>query len=222
MARLARIVVPDVPHHVTQRGNRSQRVFFSDDDKKAYLKLLLEYSKKNKVEIWAYCLMDNHVHVIVVPRDAEGLGRCFKDVHQFYTRRINFREKWRGFLWQGRFSSFPMDERYLFAAVRYVELNPVKAKIVGQPEDYPWSSASAHIFKTQNALLSSFYLQNEITDWKSYLLNTESNVSDKQIEQSLKTGRPLGSTVFIEKLEGLLGMSLKRQKPGPKMIMARN
>ena len=130
MARIARIVVPNIPHHITQRGNRNQRVFFSDQDRRFYLSLLQTFSEFHGVDVWAYCLMDNHVHFVAVPANTESLGRCFQEVHQVYTRSINVREGWRGYLWQGRFSSFPMDERYLVAAMRYVENNSVRANMV--------------------------------------------------------------------------------------------
>ncbi len=126
MARLARVVIPGLPHHVTQRGNRRQQTFFNDGDYAAYLELMSEWCREEGVEIWAHCLMPNHVHLIAVPKSENGLRRAIGEAHRRYTRRINFREKWRGYLWQGRFASFIMDEPYLLAAVRYVELNPVR------------------------------------------------------------------------------------------------
>jgi len=135
MARVARIVAEGMPHYIIQRGNRRQQVFFSDDDKKTYMEMLYEQKLKYKVEVWAYCLMDNHVHLIVVPEDAEGLSKAIGETHKNYTRMINFREGWRGYLWEGRFKSFVLDESYLYAAVRYVERNPVRAKIVKKAED---------------------------------------------------------------------------------------
>ena len=132
MARLARLVIPGLPHHVTQRGNRRQQTFFNDGDYAAYLELMAEWCREEGVEIWGYCLMPNHVHLIAVPKTEDGLRRAIGEAHRRYTRRINFREKWRGYLWQGRFASFIMDEPYLLAAARYVELNPVRAKLVDQ------------------------------------------------------------------------------------------
>ena len=120
MARLARVVVPGIPHHVTQRGNRRLETFFSPDDYRAYVDLLAEHCRAARVAVWAYCLMPNHVHLILVPRDADGLRAALGEAHRRYTRRINFREGWRGYLWQGRFASFAMDERHLLAAARYV------------------------------------------------------------------------------------------------------
>jgi putative transposase len=121
MARLARVVVPGVAHHVTQRGNRRQPTFFQEDDYRAYLELLGEWCGRCGVEVWAYCLMPNHVHLIVVPQNEDGLRRALGEAHRRYTRRINFREGWRGHLWQGRFASFALDERYLRRAAPLLE-----------------------------------------------------------------------------------------------------
>ena len=135
MARMARVVAAGVPHHVTQRGNRRQQVFFSDADYQSYLTLLAISCRKTGVAVWAYCLMPNHVHLILVPRDADGLRAALADAHRRYSRDINFRQGWRGYLWQGRFASFPMDDNYLLACARYVELNPVRANLVARARD---------------------------------------------------------------------------------------
>ena len=143
MARLARLVVPGLPHHITQRGNRRQQVFFDDGRYAAYIELLSEWCGEFGVEIWSYCLMRNHL--IAVPSSDDGLRWAIGETHQRDTRRINFREKWRGYLWQGRFASFVMDEPYLLAAARYLELNPVRARRVRVAGDWPWRSAKAHL-----------------------------------------------------------------------------
>ena len=144
MARLARVVAPGRPHHVTQRGNRRQQTFFSDGDYREYLALLGQWCTEYGVRVWAYCLMPNHVHLILVPPSEDALCRAVGETHRRYTRHVNFREGWRGHLWQGRFASFVMDEPHLLAAARYVERNPVKAKLVRKAENWPWSSAAAH------------------------------------------------------------------------------
>ena len=115
------MIVPGIPHHITQRGNRRQAVFFRDEDYQAYLELISHWCGEEGVEIWSFCLMPNHVHLIVVPGEGSGLSRAIGEAHRRYTRHINFREQWRGYLWQGRFASFPLDEAYLLAAARYVE-----------------------------------------------------------------------------------------------------
>jgi putative transposase len=142
MARMARAVAPGIPHHVTQRGNRRQQTFFNDEDYLAYLALISEWCGKYQVVIWPYCLMPNHFHLIAVPKTKDGLNLVIGEAHRRYTRHINFREGWRGHLWQGRFSSFIMDERYLLSCVRYVG---VRAGLVRKPEAWPWSSADPHM-----------------------------------------------------------------------------
>ena len=145
MARMARVVIPGYPHHITQRGNRRQKTFFCDNDYQVYIELMAEWCGRCGVAIWAYCLMPNHVHFIMVPDSEEGLRRAIGEAHRRYTRHINFRENWRGHLWQGRFASYVLDGQYLLAAARYIELNPVRAKLTKHPRVYPWSSAAAHI-----------------------------------------------------------------------------
>ncbi len=135
MDRLAHIVVPGVPHHVTQRGNRRQEVFFGEEDYAAYKALVAEACSENNVRCLAWCLMPNHVHLILVPSTADGLRAALADAHRRYSRRINFARGWTGYLWQGRFASYPMDDAHLMTAVRYVELNPVKAKLARRAEE---------------------------------------------------------------------------------------
>jgi putative transposase len=214
MARTARIVIAGLPHHVTQRGNRRQQVFFSDEDRAVYLQTLKEESDKWGLKIWAYCLMDNHVHLIVVPSKTDSLAKSIGETHKRYTRRINFREKWRGYLWQGRFNSFVLDEKYLYAAVRYVERNPVRAKLVNKAEDYRWSSAKNHVLKKEDPVLSFFYLMGEIKDWGQYLTIEESKDDLKLMRKHGTTGRPLGSKEFIEHWSVRLGKDLKPKKVG--------
>jgi putative transposase len=145
MARIARVVAAGIPHHVTQRGNRRLTTFFTDEDYQTYIALMAEWCRKCAVEIWAYCLMPNHVHLIAVPETEDGLRLGIGEAHRRYSRMVNFREDWRGHLWQGRFSSFPMDEVYLLASARYVEKNPVRAHLVPEASLWPWSSTRAHL-----------------------------------------------------------------------------
>ena len=214
-ARIARVEAINEPHHVIQRGNRRQNVFFKDEDKIQYLKILSLQSKLFGLKIWAYCLMDNHIHLIVVPMEEKSLTECIAETHRLYTRMINFREGWRGYLWQGRFKSFPLDERYLYAAVRYVERNPVRAKLVEKAQEYAWSSARVHVEKGKDPVLSSFYLEDEIDDWSRYLSCEDEPDDVQRIRRHGYTGRPLGDKVYINRLEVQLGRVLHKQKPGP-------
>ena len=216
MARLARLVIPGLPHHITQRGNRRQQTFFNDGDYAAYLELMAEWCREQGVEIWSYCLMPNHVHLIAVPKTEDGLRRAIGEAHRRYTRRINFREKWRGYLWQGRFASFVMDEPYLLAAARYVELNPVRAKLVERPRQWPWSSAKAHLKGRDDRLVKVAPLLAMVGDWRAFLRSAMPEEELRDLREHGRTGRPLGSSTFLDRLERLVGRVLKPQKPGPK------
>ena len=217
MARMARVVVPDYPHHITQRGNRRQRTFFCQDDYSYYLELLSEYSRQAKTDIWAYCLMPNHVHLVMVPRQEGGLRSAIGECHRRYTRHINFRQGWRGHLWQERFHSFVMDEEYLLATVRYVERNPVSAGLCKHPEQWRWSSARAHLSGRDNLLVNVRPMLDRVEDWRTYVSDTTGiSAKDEMIKRHTRTGRPLGSDAFVRQLEALTGKSLAPRKPGRK------
>ena len=216
MARLARVVAAGVPHHVTQRGNRRQPVFFGPDDYAAYRALLAEGCKAAGVQVWAYCLMPNHVHLILVPPEPDALRAALGEVHRRYTLHVNRREGWRGFLWQGRFASFPMDETYLLACARYVELNPVRAKLVRRARDWRWSSARAHLDGRDDGLVKTAPLLERVPDWAGLLGRGLGEDEHEAIRSGERTGRPLGAAAFVTRLEKRLGRPLARRKPGPK------
>jgi len=216
MARIARVVVPGMPHHVTQRGNRRLRTFFNDDDYRAYLGLMAHWCAVYKVQIWAYCLMPNHSHLIAVPQSAEGLRQAIGEAHRRFSRRVNFRQRWRGHLWQGRFASFVMEEPYLLAAARYVELNPVRAKLVVAPGDFPWSSAAAHLRGEDDVLATVGPLLGLVPNWSAFLGTGLTEGEWSRLRRHETTGRPLGDDSFLGRLETLLGRVLRRLKPGPK------
>jgi putative transposase len=216
MARLARLVIPGMPHHVTQRGNRRQQTFFHDEDYAAYIELMADWCREEGVEIWGYCLMPNHVHLIAVPATEQGLRRAIGEAHRRYTRRINFREKWRGYLWQGRFASFVMDEPYLLAAARYVELNPVRAGLVANAAEWPWSSAKSHLSGRDDGLVNVAPLLAMIGDWIAFLNSAMREEELQDLREHGRTGRPLGSPAFLERLENLVGRVLRPLKRGPK------
>ncbi|MBF0384572.1 MAG: transposase [Candidatus Omnitrophica bacterium] len=215
MARLARIVAAGYPHHVIQRGNRRQNVFLSERDKQFYLDTLKTQAKINGLVIWAYCLMENHVHLVVVPRDENSLSKTMGETHKRYTRMINFREKWRGYLWEGRFKSFVMDDHYLRTVVRYVENNPVRAGMVEKAQDYPWSSAKAHAMNKTDDIIERCFLSDEIIDWGKYLAKDYID-EVKIIRQNINVGRPLGGQSFIDKIGIILKREVAKRKPGPK------
>lgn len=215
MPRIARVVAPGVPHHVTQRGNRRQRTFFSSEDYRAYIELMARWSDHFAVEIWAYCLMPNHVHFVAVPDTTEGLSLAFREIHRRYTLRINRREGWRGFLWQGRFFSFPMDDAHLLKAARYIELNPVRAGIADRPEQYPWSSAGANMTGASDRLVGKPKLPGIVTNWARFLREGIDGADTKEIHAHERSGRPLGGDGFVAELELELGRNLRKGKPGP-------
>jgi putative transposase len=216
MARLARVVASGYPHHVTQRGNRRLPTFFSDEDYEAYLDLMEEWCRRFDVAIWAYCLMPNHIHLIAVPESKDGLARAIGEAHRRYTRRVNFREAWRGHLWQGRFASFPMDEPHLLLTARYIELNPVRAGIVQEPGAYAWSSAAAHLSGKDESLLADSPLLDMVPDWKRFLSAGMDEEEVRLLRRHERTGRPLGSVHFLDQLEGMLGRVLRPRKAGRK------
>ncbi len=205
--------MPGIPHHVTQRGNRRQHTFFSQNDYRLYVTFMAEYCRRCKVEIWAYCLMPNHVHLIAVPSSENALRLAIGEAHRRYTLRINSREDWKGHLWQGRFSSYPMDERHVVAAARYIELNPVRAGLVQSPEEWRWSSARAHLAGKDDILVRTKPLLTITGDWTRFLTGDVTDMDALRKHQN--TGRPLGDDAFIRDCERMSGRSLKRQKPGP-------
>jgi putative transposase len=215
MARIARVVVPDYPHHVTQRGNRRQEVFFSDTDYEIYLSFLAKTLRKVATEVWAYCLMPNHVHLVMVPKNEDGLRAVLGEAHRHYTRHINFREGWRGHLWQERFHSFPMDEEYLLSAVRYVELNPVRAGLCSKADEWKWSSAVAHMEAKDDGVVTVNPMLSRVSNWRDYLSIADGERLDL-LRKHQRSGRPLGNNKFIDKVEQLVGRSVRRRKPGPK------
>jgi len=215
MARIARVIAEGYPHHVTQRGNRRQRTFFCDADYRAYLDLMAAWCAKEGVAIWAWCLMPNHVHLIAVPGTREGLARAVGEAHRRYTRLINFRKGWRGYLWQGRFASYPMDAAYALAAARYVERNPVRAGLVKRAWRWPWSSAAAHVERGGDRLIApGDPLRAEVSDWRRFLLGADDAEEVALLRRHARTGRALGDGAFVSALESLLGRPLAPRPPG--------
>jgi putative transposase len=216
MPRFRRVVVPGYPHHLIQRGNRRQRVFFSEEDRAFYLTLLGRLAKKHGIAIWAYCLMGNHVHMVAVPERADSFARGLGEIHRRYTLVINTREGWKGFLWQGRYLSYPLEGGYLFRAVRYVERNPVRAGLVARAWDYEWSSARAHVEREPHPLLSPFSLEASIKDWAEYLREEDDPEDVEMFQRHELTGRPMGSEDFVKRLETLTGRVLTPRSKGRK------
>lgn len=215
MPRMARLVVPGYPHHVTQRGNRRQRTFFKAADYLAYLMLLSDLKDAAGVEIWAYCLMPNHVHLIAVPKRTNSLAKLFGVAHQRYAWRINSEHGWQGHLWQERFHSCVMDEPHLLATGRYLALNPVRARLCARAEGWRWSSVHAHLDNAADRVVTVAPMRERILDWRSYLSEDNPAELSDALREHTRTGRPAGDEKFVEVLEELTDRRLRRRKPGP-------
>jgi putative transposase len=201
MPRSARLVVPAVPHHLTHRGNNKQRTFFAEGDYRLYLRYLAAACADTATAIWAWCLMPNHVHLILVPSAGDGLGAVMRRTQGRYTRAINAREGRVGHLWQARFASFVMDEAYLLACARYVELNPVRAGMAERAEDWPWSSAMAHLDGWDDGVTDPKPLLERWPDWRGVLEGSLEEEALQAIRERERTGRPLGGRAFTERFD---------------------
>ena len=215
MPRVARIVVTEVAHHITQRGNNRQDVFFVDDDRRVYLELLQKYCEKYGVRVHSYCLMTNHVHLVAIPEKEKSLAKAIGRTHFCYSQYINRFHKRSGHLWQGRFYSCALDERHFWLAMRYIELNPVRAKLCRKPWRYEWSSAAAHIDRdTESELLnlSCWYKMISASRWRKELADGPDEHQVDQLRLNTHTGRSLGSDSFLSKCEKLI---CRRVRPLP-------
>jgi putative transposase len=216
MARFARIVAPGAPHHVTARGNRREPVFFEDGDQEIYRDLLAEQMRKARVEVWAYCLMPNHVHLILCPGTDDGLAVAIGAAHRRWANFINARGRWRGHLFDGRYASVVMDEAHLYAAIRYVALNPVRARLVGRAADWPWSSVRAHLAREDDGLVTVRPILDRVDDFAALIETDPDDPAFAGLRAAEATGRPLASADFVADLERRLGRPIARRAPGRK------
>jgi putative transposase len=217
MPRIARIIAPGYPHHVTQRGNNRAQVFFDDEDRRMYLRLLGKYARLRGMQIWAYCLMDNHVHLLVVPGTEQALARGIGLTNQVYTQYLNRKLSQSGRIWQNRFFSCVVEnEQSLWAVARYIECNPVKAGMVEQAEGYFWSSARAHLSGADDPVLNGASTWLEDGELRAYaeFVHVEDEESNERIRQATRTGRPFGSEGFVDMLESRLQQTLRPRRPG--------
>jgi putative transposase len=215
MPRIARAVAVDCPHHITQRGNNHQDIFFVDDDRCVFLELLKEQSDKYGLEVLAYCLMTNHIHLVAIPREEASLANAVGRTALRYTQYINRMNKRSGHLWEGRFYSCALDERHTWLAAKYVELNPVRARICRLPWRYEWSSAAAHTGEDVESPLVNLSKWNNMISakqWRDELVEGLDEMAINTIRLRTHTGRPLGTDSFISKLEKLIG---RRVRPLP-------
>lgn len=216
MPRSARIVIPGIPHHVTQRGNRRLPVFFRDDDYQLYMKLLRHFAARNHAAVLGWCLMPNHIHLILVPSDEDGLRATVAPLHRTYAEEINRREGWNGHLWQERYVSFPLDDAHTIAALRYIDLNPVRAGLADNPTDYRWSSARAHLEARSDGIVDTETTKRLNIDWLGLYASgmTEEELESFRVHE--KNNLPLGSGEFIDRLETKFSRPLRPQRSGRK------
>jgi putative transposase len=209
--------VPDLPYHITHRGNRREDVFFCPEDREIYRQWLGHYTQVYGMEIWAYCFMTNHVHFVAIARRQDSLSKAIGRTHMRYARWINRQRGWSGHLWANRFASTPLDEKHLWTAIKYVELNPVRAGMVKQAEEYEFSSARAHVLGREDTLLSqSSPVPGPISNWGHWLSEGLEEQVRQQIHHHTNTGRPCGTREFVESLESRLERPLKPMKRGRK------
>lgn len=217
MARLARIVVPDIPHHVTQRGNGRAQTFFCDDDYALYRDLLAHHCRAAGVEVWGWVLMPNHVHLILVPADADGIRRALSRVHRTYAGHIHARLRRTGHFWQGRFGCVAMDEEHLAAALRYVALNPVRARLVERAADWRWSSVAAQLGLIEDdGVTTTTQVRARFPDFAALLTAGEEEMAFAALRRAESIGRPIGNTDFFDRLEDLTDATLKPARRGRK------
>lgn len=207
--------MPGYPHHVTQRGVRRQQTFFDDTDYSTYLRLAARLLADWPVEFWAYCLMPNHVHAVVVPKTDGCLSKFFAILHRRYAYRTNRRHEWLGHLWQRRFYSVVMDEPHTIAALQYVEQNPVRAGLCDLPEEWPWSSARGNLGLLDDPLIERAATKRLIPDWRHHLTVSDSRRT-KAIRHQTETGRPGGSSRFLDDIEKRTGRHVRKRRAGRK------
>lgn len=210
MARQARVTLADIPHHVSQRGNRNESVFFEKIDFETYRDLMAEQCAERKIAIWAYCLLPNQIHLIARPKQADDLSRAVGEAHRRYTCYINEKKGWSGHLFQDRFDSYAMDEGAVSDAAHFIESLPVMAQIAPKADNYLWSSAKAHLRGRDDALVSPERpLLDRIQDWQAFLSMPLPRKIMDDIARHLQTGRPRGDMTFLNDVEKTLGRRVR-------------
>jgi len=214
MTRLARIVVPGLPHYVTQRGSLENDTFFKAGDYRMYRELLAEGCEKARTQVLAYCLLPNRVHLILVPATPDGLRGALGETHRRYTRYINQRDAQDGHLWQERFHSFAIQQARLDLGLRFVEQAPLRAKLARKLHRWQWSSAPAHLAGKDDELVQVARNLKRFSDWATFIGEPLSEEEVARFERHERSGRPLGTPAYIKKLEERLGRKLTARPPG--------
>jgi putative transposase len=216
MPRIARAVATGFPHHVIQRGNNKEKLFFDKKDREQYLSLLKKYADKWDSPILSYCLMSNHVHLLTRPKEEESLYKMMQGITLCYTQYINRKYKRTGRLWESRYHSCIVDkEKYLWAVARYIEQNPPRAKIVKKEEDFPYSSARAHIKGIRDEVLGEdLFEEGQRKDYREFIRTGIPEEERNRIRYSTRTGRPFGSETFVRNMEKKLDRRFILRSPG--------
>ena len=211
MARAARIMVPNCPCHITHRGNHRREIFARDVDRRTYLHDLRSYADRFGMRVWAYCLMPNHVHIVAVGRERASISKAIGNAHRRFSRRQNATRNVTGHLWANRFYSTLLDEPHLWAAVRYVELNPVRAGFAAEATEYAWSSARANAKLFRESLLDPERpFPGPVSDWQAWLRTGLEEQTGRRLRTNTFTGWPTGSDEFILGLEQRLGRAIRK------------
>ena len=216
MPRIARVVAVDYPHHITQRGNNKAVVFFDDEDRLYYCETLTKFSKKYQLEIWAYCLMGNHIHLLAVPRKTDSLAKGIGLTNLVYTQYLNRKLNNSGRVWQNRFFSCLINrDEYLWAVARYIEMNPVKAGLVNNPGEYFWSSAQPHLDGRKDEILSKeeWLMPDDRQRYSEFILQSAEEI-EKAIRRNTSTGKPLANEEFLASMKEKIGVRLTKDEIG--------
>lgn len=214
MARQARIIAPGFPHHVMQRSSEGEPVFIGKQSREYYLQRLAEFAAEHRLEVLAYSLLADRVHLVVLPRDEESLAMALRRAHSSYGRYLNSVQGTSGSVWQNRFYSFPMDQDWLYAAVKYVERAPVLARLARQADAYAWSSAPAHCGRAASAVLSASWPKTaEKKKWAAWLRQPQPDEEIQAIERATSRGFALGGEAFLAKLSRKAGRPV-----GPRQV----
>lgn len=217
MSRIARLVIPNLPHHITQHGNGRRKVFYDDADYLTFRELLAASCKQAKVSCWAYALLPNHIHAILVPKTEDGLSAALAPVHRRYAGMINARQNRTGHFWQGRYGAAVMDESHLMAAFRYIIRYPVEAGLADTPAKYKWSSAGAYLKGVDDGLTDVGSMFTRLPDMKRFLTRETLDLDEFIVRDDETIGRPRGTEKFIRSLERKTGRNLMPEKRGPKL-----
>ncbi|MEM8833293.1 MAG: transposase [Pseudomonadota bacterium] len=216
MARQARIIVQNHPHHISQRGNRGESIFFEKDDFSTYMEILQKSLKDFDLDLLSFCLLPNQIHLLITPKEKDDLSRCIGETNRQYTRYINQKKDWTGHLFQNRFFSYAMDDQFVLRAARFIETLPVTAQITEKPQNYLWSSAKFRIKTIENSPIKPFNMFHLDQNWESFLNRLMDPEELKKIQTHLQTGRPRGNSLFLDMVEKEIGRTVRPQKRGRK------